>query len=30
MEFTLLAMAFAIVMFVSLLGMFVNKVAPLD
>jgi hypothetical protein len=30
MEFTLLAMAFAIVTFVSLLGVFVNKVAPLD
>jgi hypothetical protein len=28
--FTLLAISFAIVAFVSLLGMFVNKVAPLD
>ena len=30
MAFTLLAVSFALVTFVSLLGMFVNKVAPLD
>jgi hypothetical protein len=28
--FSLLAISFAIVSFVSLLGVFVNKVAPLD
>jgi hypothetical protein len=30
LSFTLLAVSFAIVAFVSLLGVFVNKVAPLD
>lgn len=30
MAFTLLALSFAVVTFVSLLGVFVNKVAPLD
>ena len=30
LAFTLLAVSFAIVAFVSLLGVFVNKVAPLD
>ena len=30
MMFALLATSFAVVMFVSLLGVFVNKVAPLD
>ena len=30
MAFTLLAVSFAVVAWVSLLGVFVNKVAPLD
>ena len=30
MAFALLAVSFAVVTFVSLLGVFVNKVAPLD